>query len=393
MNPGWQKIQYQVKRERMADDLWDMVRVPSPTRREGDMAELFAEKLKAAGAVVEIDRAIPDSPSVIGRLDGSGPGPTFQLAGHLDHIDKPHPEPERDDSTISARGVSDMKNGLAGILEVVRVLHDAGRDFPGRVLVTAYGLHEAPLGFGEALHGLIDRGIVGDAALVAEGASDAAVTAGCGMAIWGLELTRSGEVCHELHRDARDDELLRSALALTGRIEAHNRVLERPENRHPLLGTESTFVGQLHYGDFYNRVPRRCFLEGTWRWHPGHTLETAQQQLGRFIEETGAPNVSVSESWQPVGESFEMKAGEPVVKALQEAAAVVQGQSLPLKGTRSINDAARLFGWGSVPTVSWSFDSGTAHADVEVVRLAQLESSCRVALITLLTYLDRAARS
>jgi len=122
---------------RLGDVLWRLVNVPSPTGSERQAAIAFAEVLAAAGAEVEFDEGIPESPNVIGRLKGREPGPTFQLAGHLDHIDVPHPPPERDRESISGRGAADMKGGLALIVEVVRVLAESGRDFPGEVLVTA----------------------------------------------------------------------------------------------------------------------------------------------------------------------------------------------------------------------------------------------------------------
>lgn len=153
---------------RLADVLWSLVQLPSPTGRERRAAMAFAEMLAAAGAVVVLDEGIPESPNVIGRLRGLQPGPTFQLAGHLDHIDVAHQPPERDGESICGRGAADMKGGLASIIEAVRVLAEGGSDFPGEVLVTAWGLHEAPTGDSSGLLNLIRRRVVGDAALVAE---------------------------------------------------------------------------------------------------------------------------------------------------------------------------------------------------------------------------------
>jgi len=150
--------------DRVADDLWQLVNVPSPTGKERAFLDVYAERLARAGAEVRLQ----GSPrSVVGRLKGNRPGRTFQLAGHADHIDVPHPAPTRTAEAISGRGAADMKAGLAGILEVVRVLKQGGCEFPGEILVTVYGGHEAPVGDSSALRNLIACGIVGDAALVA----------------------------------------------------------------------------------------------------------------------------------------------------------------------------------------------------------------------------------
>jgi acetylornithine deacetylase/succinyl-diaminopimelate desuccinylase-like protein len=90
-----------IRREHLAADLWQLVRIPSPTRRERAVALAFAEMLETAGAEVEVDETLPDSPNVIGR------------------------------------GSADMKCGLAGILEIVRILKSTGCEFPGQILVTA----------------------------------------------------------------------------------------------------------------------------------------------------------------------------------------------------------------------------------------------------------------
>ena len=106
------------------------------------------------------------------------------------NIDKPHPAPKRESYLISGRGSADMKNGLAGILEVVRVLHKRGCDFAGEILVTAYGQHETPVGNQQPLIHILESGVKGDAAIVAEGFSEVTVIAAKGQAIWNIELRR-----------------------------------------------------------------------------------------------------------------------------------------------------------------------------------------------------------
>ena len=180
---------------RIAEDLWQLVTIPSPTGQERAAALAFAGMLTRAGAQVEVDESIYDSPTVIGRLNGKGPGKVFQLAGHLDHIEVPHAAPTRTEEIISGRGSADMKNGLAAILEVVRAFSESGCDFPGQILVTAYGLHEAPKGNSAGLLNLIKRTIKGDAALIAEtghAAEGAIVVQGKGQSVWNVTIKRNG---------------------------------------------------------------------------------------------------------------------------------------------------------------------------------------------------------
>ena len=378
----------EIRRDRLTDNLWTLVGVPSPTTRERDVAFAYAELLDRSGADVTVDETLHDSPNVIGRLRGRlGSGPVLQLAGHLDHIDVPHDEPQRTEEIISGRGSADMKNGLAGALEVVRVLDETGRDFAGELLVTAYGLHEAPLGDAKGLMNLIDAGVTGDAAIVCEGPADKALVMGKGQSIWNLRLTRTGRVCHELRRDPQDDALLESAGRLLNRLLQYRDELASAPHEYPLLGPQSLFVGQVHYGDFYNRVPATAFLQGTRRWHPDRTFEDAQAELAAIVDTVPLPdNVSVDQWWTFVGDSYAFDPAAPIVTSLQDAFRAVTGEAMEIGGSSTVFDANRLVPFGGIPAVPIGFGTDAAHADYEFVRLSQVEQACRIALEAAVRY-------
>jgi len=380
-----------VQRERLAEDLWELVRIPSPTRQERRVAFAFADMLKRAGAEVEIDETLPDSPNVIGTLSGNRPGKVLQLAGHLDHIDVAHAAPERTEEIISGRGSADMKCGLAGILEIVRILKASGCDFPGRLLITAYGLHEAPLGDSRGLLNLIDRKILGDAGIVFEGFQDRAMVMGKGQSIWNINLVREGDVCHELKREPAADNLLEMTNRVVKRLMEKNAALASEIHGYPLLGPQSVFVGQLHCGDFYNRVPKQAFLQGTWRWHPDRSFQDVQEELKALLAEVSRPeNIRIEDSWIFVGEAFSFDPDEKIVHSLRHAYSEVTGKTMELAGSSGILDVNRLVPFGKIPAVSVSLDGERAHADYEYVRIGRMELGCRVALQTVMNYLGKA---
>ena len=65
---------------------FDLVAIPSPTGDSQAAAEYYADRLRELGAEVRFDEDIPGSPSVIAYVNGAHPGPTLELAGHLDVI-------------------------------------------------------------------------------------------------------------------------------------------------------------------------------------------------------------------------------------------------------------------------------------------------------------------
>jgi len=378
--------------ERLADDLWRLVNIASPTGREREVARAYADMLTSAGASVEVDETLRSSPSVIGRLRGRDPGATFQLAGHLDHIDVPHPPPARDGDRICARGAADMKAGLASMLEVVRVLHETDCDFPGELLVTAYGLHEGPIGDGAGLRDLIEKGIVGDAALVAEGPEDAAVVMGKGQAVWSLCVVRPGRTQHELVRDQAAPDVLEAAAAVISALRAEGARLAEGDRGYPLLGPESLFIGQVHCGDFYNRVPMECRFQGTRRWLPDQSFDMVRRMFDRFVGDLSLPaGIEAAVDWILGGESYEVDTDTCVIRALRAGYEELHGRELPLGGMALVCDTSRLVPLGGVPTAVWGVDGATAHADTEYVRLDRLAPACRVHLLTTLNYLDEQA--
>lgn len=375
----------QVSRTRLAADLWQLVQTPSPTLQEAAVADVFAALLAGAGATVHVAREIPESPSVIGRLSGGRPGPVLQLAGHLDHIDVPHAPPGRQGDRIYGRGAADMKNGLAGIIEIVRVLHAHRADWAGEILVTAYGRHEAPQGDSAGLLWLIGQGITGDAALVCEGPTDALITASLGMAIWDVTLHGPHRACHETLSPDRGATLLTAVAALAEALRTENvRIAATPP--HPLLGTGSVFVGQVHYGDFYNRAPAAAHLQGTRRW----TAASDYDQIRRDFETTLAAvlpsGVTAETVWTLVGDACEISLDEPIVRAQAGALQAITGVVPAPRGHTSVTDVCRLVRQGHVPAVLCGFGTDTGHADVEYVDLETVERACRLALLTVLNY-------
>ncbi|MBN2291676.1 MAG: M20 family metallopeptidase [Pirellulales bacterium] len=377
-----------VSRRRLADDLWELVNMPSPTCGERRAALRFAEMLRECGAEVEVDENFSQSPNVIGRLRGTRPGRTLQLAGHIDHIDVPHPPPTRDEKIISGRGAADMKNGLAGILEITRLLHDRN-DFAGELLVTVFGRHEAPRGDFRGLKSLLDRGVKGDAAIVFEGPDNAVVVTAIGMAIWNITLRRQGRACHEMAGSEKGWDLMRAMRDVLALLEVKNTALLKTAENYPLLPPESVFVGQSHYGDFYNRVPASAALQGTRRWHPGRTFEEIQAEFAAWLGEVKLPRgITLKIDWIEVGDAYEIDESEPIVQSMLWAWRNVADLKLSVCGHSSINDTCRLVAHGKVPAVLCAFDTETAHADYEFVRLDRMERACQVALAASIDYLS-----
>jgi len=151
---------------------------------------------------------------------------------------------------------------------------------------------------------------------------------------------------------------------------------------------ESLFIGNMRYGDFYNRTATTCSLQGTRRWNPVRTSEQVVRELQDLVRATPCPqNVSAEIELRLVGEAYRVDPDELVVRALRSAWQEVNGSPIKLGLLSVITDANRLVRYGGVPSVLLESDNRCAHADREVVQIGNLVRACRVALLTTLNFL------
>jgi tripeptide aminopeptidase len=125
-----------IERARLVEEFLDIVRIPSPSRREARVAERLVASLEGLGAAVEIDdaggRVGGDVGNVLARVPGRVPGaPPLLLCAHMDTVipcEAIRPVVEGD--VIRTDGTSvlggDDKAAIVAILEALRVARERG---------------------------------------------------------------------------------------------------------------------------------------------------------------------------------------------------------------------------------------------------------------------------
>lgn len=370
----------QVDPERLLRSTMALVEIPSPSGQEQAVAERYAELLAECGMQVSLDTEFTGSPTVIARLSGAGQGKTLQLEGHTDTVSQAHPPPVVRDGRIYARGAADMKAGLAAMAEAVRVLHASGRTLQGDLLLTAHGQHEDPVAPHELhapLFALFRKGIVGDAAIIAEGPSHQMVLAGKGLCVFELSLERDGEPVHEIPwRDEVPNPILGGQRVLELLAERERTWRLQPD---PLLGPETYFVGVFEAGDYFNRIPTRCRVVGSRRYPPERSYEEVVDDLRALAtqveSETGLRAVLET---RPSGQGFRVAPGEPIVQAVSRAYRQVVGRDLPPAGMSLIANGSQFNTIAHVPTVYHGVDQTTAHSGLEHVAVTDVVRTARV---------------
>ena len=370
----------EVDRNRLRDLTLELVQVESPTGDTADVARLFARRLDELGLEVEVlDEAFPATPIVIGRLRGDVPGPTVVLNGHLDTVPIPHDAPRVEDGLVFGRGTADMKGALACAAEAARIVKMRG-SFPGELVILATGLHESPTGRGQDLVWLLgEHGFSADAVVVCELGSDTFVAAHTGCATVEITVSRPGQATHELKTAAGTPHPIMAAGKVIEALAARNA--ELAATTHPLVGSETFFLGEVQGGDFYNRFPTACRLVGTRRWLPGNDFATVEADAHRLLAKVSAETgCAIELDLRLVREAYEIDPEHPLSRALRSGYADVVGAELPISGVKLVADAAFFHGDCGIPAVYHGPAGDGAHGDVESVPVSELERATKVYL-------------
>ena len=127
-----------VRRDRLVDDFLALVRISSPSRREGEVARWLTGTLEHMGVRVDVDDAGTklggDTGNLLAHFPGTVPdAPPLLLCAHMDTvIPCERITPVRDGDVIRTDGTSvlggDDKAGVGAILEAVRIVRE--REIP-----------------------------------------------------------------------------------------------------------------------------------------------------------------------------------------------------------------------------------------------------------------------
>lgn len=378
----------QVDADRLRDLTLDMVRIPSPTGDSIAVTEYYVEAVRALGLPIEVLDDYPKSPSTVARLGDRKGVPSLTIDGHLDTIHTEHAEPYVADGRVYGRGSGDMKSGVAAFLEATRILVENRVPLRGNLVLATHSLHEAPVGHMEGLKALIARGdVFTDAALVAESAWDSINTQGKGQSLFFIEITRQGEVLHEnVARPRGVPNPLDHAVRLCQAFLAQDEALSA--FGHDVLGPETFFIGQVHGGDFYNRVPNRAFINGIYRFWADKSWEDVDRIFHEIIDSVPHhPDLEVAlrSGGNGLGYDVDLEAG--IVHSLRAGYQRVVGRELPLGGSLSVCDANVIAREANIPVVTHGTGSTTAHANLEWVEVENIVRTTKVFLATILDYL------
>jgi acetylornithine deacetylase len=389
-------------------DLEALVRIPSVTGAEDDVAAALADRLEALGMTVEVfhpdpaaireDPAWPGEevprttlPVVIGRAGASG-GRRLVLSGHVDVVPPGDPatwtvDPwgaEVRDGRLFGRGACDMKGGVASILGAVRALAEAGTiaRLQGELVVAFVPSEEDG---GQGTLAAIRAGATGDMAVIAEPSGLDIVVAHAGAITF--RLTVPGRAAHASRRT--------EGVSALANLQTLVRALEADEERRNAAETQPlmtalglpypTIVGIVAGGAWASTVMDRVTADGRYGVRLGHSPAEAESELLACIEAACTADPFLRghpASVEITGARFASSSvpeDHPLVTGLASAAVEASGRAPRSIGVPYGCDMRLFIGVGDTPCVAFGpGDVRLAHAADESVPLDEVEACARI---------------
>ena len=342
---------------------------------ETEIAEAVSRHLEASGLRVERQDAAPGRPNIVGVLEGSRPGRTLMLCGHLDTVGvegMPDPfHPVEREGRLYGRGAQDMKGGLAAILSAAGAL--ARRGLPaGRVVVAAVADEEhASIGAAE----LVKRWKA-DAAIVTEPTDLAIGVAHKGFS-W-VEVETLGRAAHGSRPAEGEDAILRMGRVLA-RLEKLGKELASRVT-HPLLGPASLHASLIHGGRELSTYPDHCVLQLERRTLPGEAPDVAVTELRQILSALEREDASFRASVRPLFSQppYATPDATPIVEDLASVLASA-GREVRREGMSFWTDAA-ILGSVGIPSIVFGPGGSGLHGLEEYVRIDEVVF-CRDVLV------------
>jgi acetylornithine deacetylase len=340
---------------------------------ETAVARFVAEWCERAGLETTVSELAPGRVNVVAVARGSGEGRSLMLNAHLDTVGvagmiDPF-VPRLEDGRLYGRGSYDMKGSLAACL--LATAEAKRRGLRGDVILTAVADEEFASFGTEA----IAADLRADAAIVTEPTELQLAVAHRGFV--HLEVEVHGRAAHGSRPHLGVDAIAKMGRVLVGIEELDRRLRAHPT--HPYVGSGSVHASLIEGGQEFSSYPARCVLQAERRTIPGESPELAEQELREILAGAAEGDADFSADFRSAisRQPFEVTEDADIVRSVRSHATSVLGGEPETVGVSYWADSALLAAAG-IPTVLFGPRGEGAHAEVEWVDMASLESCVEI---------------
>lgn len=350
-----------LNQENMINMFLELVKISSPSLKEGELAGVLKKKLEELGLTVRIDNAGTKvggvTGNIIAELSGNVPGPRLLLSAHMDTVyHKEEIKPVIANGYIRSEGDTilgaDDKSGIAVILEVLRVIKTDGIKHPDIIVTFTIGEEEGLLGARN-----IDQHLI--------------------RADYGFVLDSSGPVGNVIIKGPTQSDIkaiIKGKAAHAGIVPEQGisaiQIAAEAIRRMKLgrIDAETTAnIGRINGGKATNIIPEEAVIEGEARSLSPEKLKVQNELMkNAFIEAAkemgGRAFVEIGEAYPPIG----IVEDSSIVNMVKEAGAA-SGIEVKLVSTGGGSDANIYNGYG-ISTVNLATGMEKVHTSEENIQ-------------------------
>ena len=387
-----------IQDDEVIDLLKNLIHINSenPPGNERQIAQFVGKFLMDCGLEVTYYEPGRNRVSVVGTLKGTKAGPRLILNGHLDTKPAvpPYPTEERwstdpfvptlMDGKLYGVGACDMKGGIAALLSALKAFSAAGhKEMAGEIIFQGAADEEGGSTLGTEY--LLEKGVAGDMAIVAEATSMKICPAELG-ALW-FTIRIKGERGHASMPWSKVNAIDKTVEVIAGLKEYIKAKQERMKHRyfprHPSLN-----LGIISGGFHPGVIPDACTLTFDIRLLPGENRGSVRKEIEGYMEALVKqdPQLHLSYEYFKSGgaDPSEINDHHALVEMIADSYREVMGTEAELAGFIGFSDAGLLVNVGKIPTTI--FGPGNvqqAHSINEYVSIKDVCTASRIYLKTM----------
>ncbi len=362
-----------IRRDRLVELTQALIDIPSPTGHEAEVARYLVEYMKAMGLKSHLQEIAENRYNAIGELRGTGSGMKLLFNGH---IDTSYSGKENllegggyktksyivEDEWIYGAGSNNMKSAIAGYIEAVRAIVEAGIQLPGDIIIAGVAgeIETGPVdefrGCDYAGHGigtlhLIRHGLAADCCILGEPTAFQVTPWHFGT-VWAVFRTR-GTMAHTAFQERAVNAIDKSMLVYNGLKEwsEEYRVRNSYEGMKP-----NVIISAIRGGWPWrvSRVPVYCDVFMDIRLSPNMTVAELKAELESWL--TGLkqknPGLVCDLEFYGTGAGTSVAVNSLVVESVVRAHSAVFNAAPKIGGVNFYSDAAHMNRY-EVPTVNY----------------------------------------
>lgn len=392
----------QEREKDMAALLAELVAIPTenpPGRHYRPCVYLLEARLREAG--LDCERVGPRvskdggeySPESLLATYGGGER-TIYFHGHYDVVPAQNPaqfQPRRKEHFLFARGSSDMKGGIVGMLYAIRALIETGVELKGKIGLTLVPNEETGGKDGAAWlaeEGLLGRDGIG--MLLAEPTSSVVWNANRGAI--SLRVRVLGKPAH-VGLQHQGENAFERMHTVVGKLQELKREVEQRTTRFN-VGSEQArnsillLGGESGGGANFNVVPGECWFTIDRRFNPEEDLATEKNKLLRILESCKQDGIPLEWEVFQEGSSSTCDEDGPLGDALSRSARVVTGEAPRFEMCPGLLET-RFYAKQEIPALAYGPGLlSVSHGPNEYVDLRRIVSTAGIYALTAMEMLN-----